>query len=73
MTNITPFAIWSGEEVYQGKSCENLTNEEAELKKMFEWAKKELNNDGNADSNNNNDTNDSCNNTTRTMMMDVDS
>ena len=42
VTEIVPFAVWSGENVYQGKICENLTTEEAELKEMVEWAKKEL-------------------------------
>ena len=42
VTEIVPYAVWSGENVYQGKICENLTTEEAELKEMVEWAKKEL-------------------------------
>ena len=42
VTEIVPFAVWSGENVYQGKICENLTTEEAELKEIVEWAKKEL-------------------------------
>ena len=42
VTEIVPYAVWSGENVYQGKICENLTTEEAELKEIVEWAKKEL-------------------------------
>lgn len=42
VTHITPYAIYSGEEVYKGKTVENLTVEEQDFKHVFEWAKKQL-------------------------------
>ena len=54
VTDVTPYAVWSTEDVYMGMPLKNMTAEEAEFQNTFEWAKKALSEDADGASDNNN-------------------